>query len=103
MGSQEISNFENVQLKEGDRMRITVSGTSLNPSITLLPDDFIWIDPQTNQQTSPGNGLCLFTVVIGIAFNDDEDVNRYEMIVAIGTVGFGIPGFPEGYGRELRF
>jgi len=102
-GSQEISNFENVQLKEGDRMRITVSGTSLNPSITLLPDDFIWIDMQTNQQTTPGNGLCLFTVVIAIYFNDDEEVNRYEMVVGIGTTGFGVPGFPDGYGRELRF
>ena len=101
--STEVSNFENAQLKEGDRMRITVSGISLNPSITLLANDFIWIDLQTNQQTTPGNGLCLFTVIIAIYFNDDEDVNRYEMLVGIGTAGFGIPGFPEGYGRELRF
>jgi len=102
-GAQEIVNFENAQLKEGDRMQITVRGTSLNPSITLLPSDFIWIDPETQQQTSPGNGMCLFTVIVAVFFNDDEDVNRYEMIVGIGTFGAGIPGFPEGYGRELRF
>ena len=100
---QQVQNFENGQLKEGDRMQITVHGTYLNPTITLLPSDFVWIDLETNQQTSPGNGLCLFTAVIGIYFNDDEDVNRYEMIVGIGTFGYGIPGFPEGYGRELRF
>ncbi len=102
-GAQEIVNFENAQLKEGDRMQITVRGTSLNPSITLLPSDFIWIDPETQQQTSPGNGMCLFTVIVAVYFNDDEDVNRYEMVVGIGTFGAGIPGFPEGYGRELRF
>jgi hypothetical protein len=84
-------------------MQITVRGTSLNPSITLLPSDFIWIDPETQQQTSPGNGMCLFTVIVAVYFNDDEDVNRYEMVVGIGTFGAGIPGFPEGYGRELRF
>lgn len=101
--AQEVQNFENIALKEGDRIQITVHGTSLNPSFTLLPSDFAWIDPETQQQTTPGNGICLFTMVIAIHFNADEEVNRYEMIVGIGTIGFGIPGFPEGSGRELRF
>ncbi len=101
--AQDVQNFENTSLKEGDRIQITVHGTSLNPSFTLLPSDFAWIDPETQQQTTPGSGICLFTMVIAIHFNPDEQVNRYEMIVGIGTIGFGIPGFPEGSGRELRF
>jgi hypothetical protein len=101
--AQDVRNFENARLKEGDIMQITVYGTSLNPTITLLPTDFIWIDPETRQQTTAGNGICLFTVIIAVYFNDTPAVNRYEMIVGIGTVGFGIPGFPDGYGRELRF
>jgi hypothetical protein len=101
--AQEVQNFENIALKEGDRVQISVHGTSLNPSFTLLPSDFAWIDPETQQQTTPGTGICLFTMVIGVHFNTDEEVNRYEMIVGIGTIGYGIPGFPEGSGRELRF
>ncbi|MBN2665411.1 MAG: hypothetical protein JXR67_02785 [Bacteroidales bacterium] len=101
--AQEVQNFENIALKEGDRVQITVHGTSLNPSFTLLPSDFAWIDPETQQQTTPGTGISLFTMVIAIHFNTDEEVNRYEMIVGIGTIGYGIPGFPEGSGRELRF
>ena len=101
--AQEVQNFENIALKEGDRVQISVHGTSLNPSFTLLPSDFAWIDPETQQPTTPGTGISLFTMVIAIHYNTDEEVNRYEMIVGIGTIGYGIPGFPEGSGRELRF
>jgi hypothetical protein len=99
----DTQHFQNAQLKEGDRMQITVQGTPLNASITLLPSDFAWIDPGTQQVTSPGKGYKYITVVIAVYFDDDEDVNRYGMIVGIGTLGMGIPGFPDGFGRELRF
>jgi hypothetical protein len=42
-GSFDNQHFHNAQLNEGDRMQITVQGTHLNPSITLLPSDFVWI------------------------------------------------------------
>ena len=102
-GSFDNQHFHNAQLNEGDRMQITVQGTHLNPSITLLPSDFVWIDPDTQEVTSPGNGFKYITVVISVSFDDGEDVNRYVMFVGIGTMGIGIPGFPDGYGRELRF
>ena len=100
---QDVRNFQNAQLGSGDIMRITVSNTPLDASITLNSWDFVWIYPATQQQTTAGNGFCLFTVVVAVYFDSDEDVNRYRMIVGIGTLGMGIPGFPEGYGRELTY
>jgi len=102
-GQQEYQIFENDPLKAGDRIQIRVNNTPINASITLLSSDFIWIDLATNQPTSPGNGKSYFTLYIVVYFDDDEDVNRYRMVVGIGTLGMGIPGFPDGYGRELNF
>jgi hypothetical protein len=45
-------------------------------------------------------------MVIAIHFNSNEEVNRYEMIVGIGTIGFGILASPkapeESYGFDPR-
>jgi hypothetical protein len=98
----EHQNFENASLREGENMRIQVQGTPLNPSINLFASDFLWIDRSTGTVSEPGTGSRVFSVLISVFFDDDEDEMRYRMIVVIGQGGFGYDGVPGG-GRVLQF
>ena len=100
--SYDYQNFDNASLREGETMRIQVQGTPLNPSINLFASDFIWINPATGNVAESGTGNRVFSVIISVWFDDDEDEMRYKMMVIIGQGGFGYDGVPGG-GRVLQF
>lgn len=86
-GGEDLQRFENERIQEGDRVQINVSGTGLNPAITLRESDF---------STIPGSDIRLFGMIILVVFDDDEDQMRYRMSVLLTQGGRRCLVFPGG-------
>ncbi|TVR13640.1 MAG: hypothetical protein EA391_13900 [Balneolaceae bacterium] len=100
---ERMQNAENTPVKAGEQFRINVHGTNLNPVITILESDLIWIDPNTRREVNPGQGISLLPIVVHVEYREQiwyapDEPWGYFMQVVIGHLS----EFPNR-GREIWF
>ncbi len=98
-----MQNAENTPVKAGDQFRINVHDTNLNPVITILESDLIWIDPNTRREVNPGQGISLLPIAAHVEYREQiwyapDEPWGYFLQVVIGHLS----EFPNR-GRELWF